>query len=357
MNNFVKIVLTGGPCSGKSEALIYLNKELEKLGFDVITVGEAASAVIEQGVDRCNAYEFQKAVALTQIEKEKQAELSVQNLENPVIICDRGLMDCRVYLEDDDYNSIKSFLHMDEIDMRDRYDAVFHLESTAGYDNTLYEHNNRRIEDIKTAEKLNSLSLKAWCGNHHYRFIPVCKTFDEKLNLLLKEVKSFLGVPTHLEIERKFLIKYPDTDYLLSLNCAKVEIEQYYMNDENGQFRLRKRGANGNYVYMQTIKRKISETVREEEETRLSKDEFEKLLSSAEIVGSLKKDRYCLMYDGVYYEIDIFPFWKKQAYVEVELCDENDKISIPQFLTVIEEVTQKPEYKNYSLCMNIPPEK
>ena len=69
-----------------------------------------------------------------------------------------------------------------------------------------------------------------------------------------------------------------------------------------------------------------------------------------------KKDRYCLMYNGTYYEIDIFPFWKKQAYIEVELLSEDDKVILPDFIKVIREVTYDSRYKNSSLCRSIPDE-
>ena len=74
------------------------------------------------------------------------------------------------------------------------------------------------------------------------------------------------------------------------------------------------------------------------------------------LTGTIRKERYCLMYKGTYYEIDIFPFWNKQAYLEVELLSENEKIRIPEFIKVIREVTYDPRYKNSSLCNSIPKE-
>ena len=186
--------------------------------------------------------------------------------------------------------------------------------------------------------------------------IPVCDSVDEKLDILLKEVKAFLGVPKPLEIERKYLIEYPDTDYLMSLVCAKSEIEQSYMLGEEGKFRLRKRGVNGSYIYIKTVKTKISDTTREEVETRLTEAEYNELFKNNACTGSIKKDRYCLMYNGTYYEIDVFPFWKKQAYLEVELLSENDEIKLPDFINVIREVTYDSRYKNSSLCRSIPAE-
>lgn len=356
MSQTSKIVLTGGPSGGKSEALTLLKNKLEALGINVITVSEAAAGVLNGGFKGVKpSYEFQKAVALWQISEEQNAE-KLSSDKNAVIICDRGMMDSRVYLSDEEFERFKSELNMTEVDLRDRYDAVFHMDSTSVNDETVYETDLIRDESREEAAEINERSLRAWCGNPHFRFIPVCDTFEEKLNILLKEVKAFLGIPKPLEIERKFLIKYPDIDYLNSLICSKSEIEQSYMLGEEGKFRLRKRGENGTYIYIKTVKNKISETVREEIETRLCESDYNELLHSNIITGTIKKDRYCLMYNGVYYEIDVFPFWTKQAYIEVELLSEDQKVILPDFIDVIREVTYDPRYKNSSLCRHIPDE-
>lgn len=357
MSKIPKIVFSGGPSGGKSKALRMLKPELEKLGLTVYTITECATAVLESGFDRSRpVYEFQKAIAQLQIGRENEYENMVTDNSNAVIICDRGLMDCRVYLDDDDFTRIKKELRLTDIDLRDRYDAVFHLDSTSTDENTNYKNNENRIEARDVARDMNELSLRAWCGNPHYRFVPVMPTFDEKFEVLFREVKAFLGIPRPLEIERKFLIKYPDIDFMMTLPCSKSEIEQTYLYNENGRYRLRKRGENGDYIYIKTEKRKISETVREEIETRLSREEYDEQMKLGAVIGSIKKDRYCVMYKGTYYEIDIFPFWKKQAYLEVELLDENDEVKLPDFVELIREVTYEPEYKNISLCQKIPDE-
>lgn len=357
MDHISKIVLSGGPSGGKSRAIKMLIPKLNEYGYKVYPVFESAEEVLSEGFDRDKpVYEFQKAIALNQLKREKEIENSIPENENAVIICDRGLMDARVYLDDEDFERIKTELGMSEIDLRDRYDAVFHMDSTSNSSKSAYINGGIRIESESEAQSINEKSLRAWCGNPHYRFIPVCESYHKKFDILLKEVKSFLGIPKPLEIERKFLIEYPDTDYMLTLPCSKSFIEQSYLTGKNGRFRLRKRGENGSWIYIKTVKRKISETVREEKETRLTKEEYENLMNENILTGTIRKERYCLMYKGTYYEIDIFPFWNKQAYLEVELLSENEKIRIPEFIKVIREVTYDPRYKNSSLCNSIPKE-
>lgn len=67
----------------------------------------------------------------------------------------------------------------------------------------------------------------------------------------------------------------------------------------------------------------------------------------------IRKTRYCLTYNHTYFEIDIYPFWKDKAILEVELTDENDSFEFPEFLNVMSEVTDLESYKNANLARNL----
>ena len=155
------------------------------------------------------------------------------------------------------------------------------------------------------------------------------------------------------EIERKFLIEYPDTEkFENDPNCKRVEIIQTYLNSENGdEIRVRQRGENSNYIYFKTIKKKVSDIKRIEIETELSKDEYLTLLMNADTSKrQIRKTRYCLTFENKCFEIDVYPFWSDKAIVEIELNDENEEILFPDCIKVIKEVTDDERYKNASLA-------
>jgi hypothetical protein len=53
------------------------------------------------------------------------------------------------------------------------------------------------------------------------------------------------------EIERKYLIEYPNLKVLNNCIVEKVEIIQTYLNSVNGEeVRIRQRGKNGNYIFL-----------------------------------------------------------------------------------------------------------
>ena len=64
----------------------------------------------------------------------------------------------------------------------------------------------------------------------------------------------------------------------------------------------------------------------------------------------IRKTRYCLVYKNQYFEIDIYPFWKDKAIIEIELNNENQEFEIPKQLKLIREVTNDKRYKNSELA-------
>ena len=137
--------------------------------------------------------------------------------------------------------------------------------------------------------------------------------------------------------------------------CVLLHLFQTYLKAPNGdETRIRQRGADGNFIYFQTTKRKISDTKRIEIEKRLTKDEYLKLLLDVDTTKhQIRKTRYCLVYENQYFEIDVYPFWNDKAIMEIELRSENQEISIPNSIKIIKEVTDDDEYKNSSLAKNI----
>ena len=355
-----KIVITGGPCGGKSTALSKIQEEFEQMGYTVLFVPETATELITGGVApwTCGTnLDYQKCQLELQLEKETifKTAASTMNKEKILIVCDRGALDSKAYMSQNDFNETLKYINTNEIELRDNYDAVFHLVTAAKGAETAYtlSNNSARTETIDQARELDEKIISAWTGHPHLRVIDNSTDFKEKINRLLQEIASFLGEPEPYEIERKFLIEYPDLNYLDSLpNCEKVEIIQTYLKSPSGEeTRIRQRGKDGNFVYFQTTKRKISDTRRVEIEKRLTKDEYLKLLLDVDTTKhQIRKTRYCLVYKNQYFEIDIYPFWNDKAIMEIELRDENQEYILPSNINVIKEVTDDDEYKNSSLA-------
>ena len=355
-----KIVITGGPSAGKTTAMSWVQNAFTQMGYTVLFVPETATELITGGVApwTCGTNaEYQKCQMKLQIEKEKIFEQAARTMtaDKILIVCDRGTLDNKAYMNDIEFAEVIQFIGSNEVELRDNDHAVFHLVTAAKGAEEFYTtvNNSARTETVEEAAALDDKLISVWTGHPHLRVIDNTTNFEEKMKRLIAEIASFLGEPEPYEIERKYLIEYPDIKWLESNpSCRRIEIIQTYLNSAAGEeVRVRQRGVNGNYIYFQTIKRKVSDVKRVEIERRLSQAEYLKLLMEADTTKrQIRKTRYCLTYENQYFEIDVYPFWDDRAIAEIELNDENAKIVFPKQIKVIKEVTDDDSYKNASLA-------
>lgn len=177
--------------------------------------------------------------------------------------------------------------------------------------------------------------------------------------LFIKQKKlldTFLDVP--LEIERKYLIEYPDVKWLEGLNeVCIVDITQHYFDSKTEKkLRIRCWQEKEKTKYILTKKTRVNDLVRFEEENEISREEYELLLKRAAAnaeysnLRKICKKRYRFPYAGKVVEVDIFPFWTDKALAEVELECEEETVELPPELKVIREVTEEKEFTNYNLA-------
>ena len=355
-----KIVITGGPCAGKSTAMSWVQNAFSKMGYVVLFVPETATELITGGVApwTCGTNaDYQKCQLKLQMEKEKIFEQAARTMtaEKVLIVCDRGTLDNKAYMNEVEFAEAMKFIGSNEVDLRDNYDAVFHLVTAAKGAAEFYTtaNNSARTETVAEATALDNRLISSWTGHPHFRVIDNSTSFEDKMKRLIAEISSFLGEPEPYEIERKYLIEYPDIKWLDGNSaCQRIEIIQTYLKSNSDEdVRVRQRGVDGHYIYFQTIKKKVSDLKRVEIERRLSQSEYLELLMDADTSRKqIRKTRYCLTYKNQYFEIDVYPFWNDKAIAEIELNDENAEIVFPKQIKVIKEVTDDDSYKNASLA-------
>ena len=360
MKQISKIVITGGPCAGKSTAMSWIRNAFVQRGYNVLIVPETATELITGGVApwTCGTNTaYQKCQVELQLTKERLFEKATASMSSDkiLIVCDRGVMDNRAYMNDEEFNEVMRSLNGDLVDWRDGYDAVFHLVTAANGAEEYYTkaNNAARYESVEEAIALDSKLLSCWTGHKYLRVIDNETDFEGKMRKLETEIAVFLQEDHPYEIERKYLIAYPDTSWLENDPlCKKIDIEQVYLKSPAGEeIRIRRRGEGGHYIYYETHKKPLDGMKRMSTERRLSKSEYRHLLKNADPARrAIHKTRYCLAYENQYFVIDLYPFWSDQAILEIELKDEADPVNFPPQVKVIREVTDDPAYKNASLA-------
>ena len=158
------------------------------------------------------------------------------------------------------------------------------------------------------------------------------------------------------EIERKYLIRRP-AEAWLEANCQGTDIIQTYLKTEapGHSDRVRRRAGKNGVVYTHTVKRRITDLRREEQEREISETEYLSLLQRADPERRvIEKRRYVLAYDGKEFEIDVYPFWQDKAVMEIELSEETETVKLPPQIEIIRDVTADRRYTNAALAREIP---
>ena len=163
---------------------------------------------------------------------------------------------------------------------------------------------------------------------------------------------------TPIEIEHKYLIARPDPAVLTAQPGARVlEIEQIYLRSAPGVTRrVRRICENGEVHYYRTEKRRISALSAYEDEREITREEYSASVREADPHRRMiRKTRYKIPYCGFVCEIDVYPFWRDRAILEIEVPDEHVLPPLPAFVTVMKDVTADRRYKNASLAKGVIP--
>ena len=364
MPEIKKIVLTGGPCAGKTTALVKIVEYFSGMGYKVFTIPEVPTLYSTGGwnyltPNRQLYYQGERAILETQLALEDQFMALAEVCTKPVlIVCDRGAMDISAYIKPEEWEEITAMAGTDSTRLRDRYNAVLHLVSaadgaeqyyTTATNATRYEKADE--EGLRLARELDKKVINAWSGHSHLRVINNHDDFNAKLGRVIKEISNVLGLPQPLEKERLYKV-----EVIGEIPGAIVsDITQTYLMAEPGcEVRLRRRQwSGGKVVNVHRSKKAISETEEIETERRVDNNLYEQMLQQADPYRStIKKRRQSFIWKGQFFEIDTFlsPI-KDLVMMETKGIAQQEKINFPPFIRVLEDVTGNPRYLNYNIAL------
>ena len=161
----------------------------------------------------------------------------------------------------------------------------------------------------------------------------------------------------HCEIERKYLIRYPDIKTLQAQKGVEQwEIVQIYLtvSGPGETRRIRQVVSGGEIKYYKTCKKHLTDLTNEEDEGEIDQLEYIHLCQEQQPgCKPVGKTRYRIPYEGHILEFDIYPFWNDRAILEIELEREDEGAAIPDYVQIIRDVSADPAYKNRSLAENV----
>ena len=351
------IVLTGGPCSGKSSSLAYLTEKLSDHGFMVFVIPETATLITNNGIDRRKMDKrkqivmFEETIFDMQLAFEETYKKAVSSIfpdRKKVILLDRGIMDVKAFVSHDDFNSILSKRGLNEVGLRDRYNGVIHLVTAADGAVEFYTGNNNsaRIETPEEALRFDYGIRESWLGHPHFKIIDNRTDFEGKIKRTFAAISQFLNIPVTIEKKEKYLVK--NVDYKKLPVHQIIQIDEIYLKSKrkNEQVRIRKRGQKGSYLHFLTRKKYIEgmENYIEEEEL-ITEQEFYTLKNLIDPkTDVVEKERICFFWDNHYFELDRYK-GKNEGITILEAEQ------IPAFISIEKNITGDPRYNTRNMAI------
>ncbi len=178
-----KVVLTGGPCGGKTEFLVYLQKQLKDKNFNFSCVPETASALLSLGyLDECsiNFFDFQNLLFKIQLLNEYQMEKTTD-----LLLCDRGLFDALAYMKEEDFNHMLKLNKVDRNALYDTYDFALYLRTIA-YEREGEFKINRPYDTVSSAIIRDKSLFNVWKDILVQPDVVYTESCEDKLKILYK---------------------------------------------------------------------------------------------------------------------------------------------------------------------------
>ncbi len=357
-----RVVLTGGPASGKTTLISRILKEFKQDdGWRVITIPETATELISGfGINPfgvcMSMLKFQDFVIADQIHKEKLALAAAEVVpeEKVLIVYDRALLDDKAYISDEEFaETLMRVGGKTESEVLKGYDAVIYLVTSAKGAEFAYNlGNTARSESIEHAREIDDLTLRAWSAYPDLRVIDNSVNFEDKLDRAIREIYRAIGEPVPMLKKRKYLVAMPDIELLKTrYRAAGIDMVQTYLavTNPNIERRIRRQKGSGEELYFYTEKHSRPDGTRWVTEKRITEKVYTRYMLEADpALQSVSKTKYRFVYDSSRIEIDVYPFSSERAVMF--RYSENPERSVPPELEIISEVTGRPEYKNRQLA-------
>lgn len=364
MSNIKKIVLTGGPCAGKTTALVRVTEYFSNIGYKVFTVPEVPTMITQSGWNymtdnKAFYYEGELVILQMQLALEdsimRMAE-TVAPQQPCVVICDRGTMDISAYISPEMWQELADRVGLTMQELLHRYDAVLHLVSAADGAEQFYttENNAQRYEQaneegLRIARSLDRKVLDAWSCHPHLRVIDNNYDFERKLNHVLEEISQVLELPLPIKDECKYIVEV--TDELPSTIDSEIT-QTYLVADPDCEVRLRRRRLNGQTLNIHTTTRTLSPKEKIVTERQVSNQLYESLLQQADPYRStIRKYRRSFIWQGQHFELDTYSEPHSGLVIlETKGMSCHADVKMPPFLRVIRNITGDETYYNFNLA-------
>lgn len=363
-----RIVLTGGPCAGKSTLLSQLQSKLQqRTGMKVYCVPEAATLLVAGGLEwndmnHERIIEFQLALLRVQLTLEDQLYAIARATGKPsLIVSDRGTMDGRAYCSAEQFQEILLRGGWTLEKLRDeRYDAVVHMVSAAIGAPEYYNMDNpARFENLEEAVEADERLRQMYIGHPCLRVFDNATDFESKLDRVMKFVGHVIGHEFPHNLTRKFSLKKPLDTATISIPFvrARITVTVLHNSREEEVMQVMKREQDSVCIYFYVCIKHTVDGPATKSEHRISAREYASLLQQRDPSRvDIVKDNVSFVHKSHYCEVATFiePAWAKgQTVLYVDCENSEQELNLPSFLEVDHEKTSQPSSFHVSMKCNL----
>jgi len=343
-STLVKIVLTGGPCGGKTTALSEVADRLRSLGIQVFTQPEVSTTLSVAGAgfpaNQCAEYRegWESARLAFQLAMEDCfARIAKASGQPTVLLCDRGAGDAAAYHDPQSWPRIARAALPDDFKgdpcrfMIDRYDLVLHLVSCAigAPEHYSKEGNSARRESPEEAIQVDFRIRQAWDSHCNRRIIDNQTDFSGKIRRVVTAICSHLGVLSPKDTRKLFVVSRKKF-----LPPPDVRVEEYVMTytflegsteEENSCVRYRLHNGQRSIAFARkTADGEITERI-------IGGREAQTLLERRSVnIPSLTRKRHVFITDSHYFQLNDHN--NDECLLAVEVASPNSAVIFPSWL-------------------------
>jgi len=201
-DDVTRIVLTGGPCAGKTTILARIKSHFTARGYHVYIVPEAATLLINSGFIPAHfpgdhVFELQDAILDVTLTLYRQTERLLRHLGKfpALVVYDRGSLDAKAYCTPTAWQRILQIRGYSESELRDtRYHGVIHLVTAADGASEHYStsNNSARLESKEEAIEMDRRLKEAWQLHPHFRVVDNTTNFEGKVLRTIHAIEASL---------------------------------------------------------------------------------------------------------------------------------------------------------------------
>eukprot|EP01012_Entosiphon_sulcatum_P014907 TRINITY_DN19934_c0_g1_i1.p1 TRINITY_DN19934_c0_g1~~TRINITY_DN19934_c0_g1_i1.p1 ORF type:complete len:504 (-),score=60.38 TRINITY_DN19934_c0_g1_i1:810-2321(-) len=363
-----RIVLTGGPCGGKTTSLTTVAERLRSLGTQVFVVPENATLFVNGGaafpVHATKSHQmcWESSRIMCQMQMEDSFIQIARAAHRPtVLLCDRGTMDAAAYMDTQTWHELLAEMNWEtDILREERYDAVIHLVSTAIGAEEYYTtmNNDARRESLSEAAEIDNKIRAVWRGHPHVEIIDNSTDFERKVVRVVKSICRILNMraPTSNGLFQIFSIDLRARDRISALLVHYEEflVKTHFLKGatetDNQHIRqLEQKNPHGTALTLYTFasRRLLSNGQFAVEERAITSKEFYTLLKRSDI--SLRRLRRTFLWQDQYFQLDEY---EDVMLLSVEVETKEDTVNVPPWLAgfVLANVTDDEQYRIFNIA-------